>query len=129
MENPNLCVDGRREALASQLQAKNRSQGKALRKAVLQFRADADDDHHYVVFNEVDAYFCSEPQKLRLHTGTSLKEFLAAQKQVLKPTSTLKVASTLNRIIGSADNRVPPFLKPGNLGTGTCEKIGFPISG
>jgi len=72
----------------------------------------ADDDDHCVVFNNVEAHFCSEPQKLRLHTGTSLKEFLADQMQVLKPTPTLEVASTLNRIISSADNRVPPFLDP-----------------
>jgi hypothetical protein len=72
----------------------------------------ADDEAHCVVFNSAEAYFCSEPRKLRFHTGTSLKEFLASQKQVLKPTSTLEVASTLNKIISSADNRVPPFLEP-----------------
>jgi hypothetical protein len=72
----------------------------------------ADDGDHCVVLNNDEAYSCSEPQKLRLHTGTSLKEFLAAQKQVLKPTSPLDVASTLNRIISSTDNRVPPFLEP-----------------
>jgi len=71
----------------------------------------ADDDDHCVVFNNVEAHFCSEPRQLRLHTGTSLKEFLATQMQVLKPTSTLEVASTLNRIISSADNRVPRFLE------------------
>jgi hypothetical protein len=72
----------------------------------------ADNDDHCVVFNNVQAYFCSEPQKLRLHTGSSLKEFLAAQKQALKPTSTLDVASALYRITSSTDNRVPPFLEP-----------------
>jgi hypothetical protein len=72
----------------------------------------ADDDDHCVVFNNVEAYFCSQPQKVRLHTGASLKEFLAVQMRVLKPTPTLDVASTLNRIISSADNRVPPFLEP-----------------
>lgn len=71
----------------------------------------ADDDDHFVVFNNVDAHFCSEPRKLRLHTGTSLKEFLATQMRALNPTSTLEVALTLNKIIGSADNRVPPFLE------------------
>jgi hypothetical protein len=49
----------------------------------------ADDGDRCVVLNNDEAHFCSEPQKLRLHTGTSLKEFLAAQKQVLKPTSPL----------------------------------------
>lgn len=72
----------------------------------------ADNDDHSVVFNNVQAYFCSEPKKLRLHTGISLKEFLAAQKQALQPTSTLDVASALYKIISSTDNRVPPFLEP-----------------
>ena len=72
----------------------------------------ADDDHHCVVLNNAAAYFCSEPQKLRLHTGTSLKEFLAVRMQALKPTPTLEVASTLNRIVKAADNRVPPFVEP-----------------
>lgn len=72
----------------------------------------ADDADHCVVFNDVQAYFCSEPQKLRLHTGTSLKEFLAAKMQGVKPTSTLELASTLNRIISAADNRVPRFSEP-----------------
>lgn len=65
-----------------------------------------------MVFNDLQAYFCSEPQKLRLHTGSSLKEFLEAQKQALKPTSTLDVASALYKITGSTDDRVPPFLEP-----------------
>jgi hypothetical protein len=69
----------------------------------------ADDDDHCVVFNTVEAHFCSEPKRIRLHTGSSLKEFLAAQKQVLNLTSTLDVASALYRIISSADNRVPRF--------------------
>jgi hypothetical protein len=69
----------------------------------------ADDADHCVVFNDSAAYFCSEPQKVRLHTGSSLKEYLAAQKQASKPTSTLDLASTLNRIISATDNRVPPF--------------------
>jgi hypothetical protein len=69
----------------------------------------ADDDEHCIVFNNTEAYFCSEPQKVRLHTGGSLKEFVAAQIQVLNPTSTLELASTLNRIIGSSDKRVPSF--------------------
>jgi hypothetical protein len=69
----------------------------------------ADDDEHCIVFNIADAYFCSQPQKVRLHTGGSLKEFVAAQMQVLNPTSTLELASMLNKIIGSSDNRVPSF--------------------
>jgi hypothetical protein len=69
----------------------------------------ADDDEHYIVFNNTEAYFCSQPQKVRLHTGESLKEFVAAQIQVLNPTSTLELASTLNTIIGSSDKRVPSF--------------------
>lgn len=71
----------------------------------------ADDDYHSVVFNGLQAYFCSEPQKLRLHTGSSLKDFLAAQKQALKPTSPVDVALALHRITSSVDNRVPPFVE------------------
>lgn len=69
----------------------------------------ADDDEHCIVFNNTEAYFCSQPQKVRLHTGGSLKEFVAAQMQVLNPTSTIELALMLNRIIGSSDKRVPSF--------------------
>ena len=72
----------------------------------------ADDDDHCVVFNNTDAWFCSQPQKVRLHTGGSLKQFLAVQREVLNPTSTLEIASTLNRIVSSTDKRVPPFSEP-----------------
>jgi hypothetical protein len=47
-----------------------------------------------------------------------LKEFIAAQMQVLNPTSTLELASMLNRIIGSSEERVPSFTErsvPGAL--------------
>lgn len=71
----------------------------------------ADDDDHCLVFNNLEAYFCSEPRKVRLHTGISLKGFIAREMKVLNPTPTLDVASTLNRIVSSADNRVPSFVE------------------
>jgi hypothetical protein len=72
----------------------------------------ADDDEHCVVFNNTDAYFCSQPQKVRRHTGESLKQFLVVQREASNPTSTLEIASTLNRIVSSTDKRVPPFTQP-----------------
>lgn len=68
-----------------------------------------DDEEHCVVFNDSEAYFCSQPSKLRLHTGGSLKEFLLAQTQVLNPTSAVEVAAVLNKIIGAVEERVPSF--------------------
>ncbi|HET9131147.1 MAG TPA: hypothetical protein VFO86_09380, partial [Terriglobia bacterium] len=68
-----------------------------------------DDEEHCVVLNSSDAYFCSQPSKLRQHTGVSLKEFLLTQTHVLNPTSAVEVAAVLNKIIGVADERVPSF--------------------
>jgi hypothetical protein len=68
-----------------------------------------DDEEHCVVLNSTQAYFCSEPKKLWLHTGGSLKEFLSARMQVLNPTSAIELAVALNRIISEVDERVPLF--------------------
>ncbi len=53
--------------------------------------------------------FCSEPKQLRVHTGASLKEFLANRLQLLSPMLTLQLAATLNKIVSSVDDRVPSF--------------------
>jgi hypothetical protein len=77
----------------------------------------ADDDEHCVVFNPTQAYFCSQPQKLRLHAGGSLKQLLIAQMEVLNPSSAVEVAAVLNKIIAVVDERVPSF-KDGSVPAG-----------
>lgn len=72
----------------------------------------ADDENRCVVLTIRTLGFAPSHRRWRLYTGRSIKQFLAVQREALNPTSTLDVASTLNRIVSSTDKRVPPFVEP-----------------
>jgi hypothetical protein len=68
-----------------------------------------DDQWHCVVFTDrlSYGYYCSEPKRLRVHTGTSLKKFVGAGLKQLNPTPTLDLAASLRDIVRSKADRVP----------------------
>lgn len=66
-----------------------------------------DDESHCVVFNDTQAYFCSEPKQLRLHTGISMKQFLGSRMQAVKAASTVELALRLRNLVGAVTDQVP----------------------